>query len=586
MSNIYKKRDYTWDPSTSNYVGTKRSWGFYDKNGNKLKSHDKGDELPKNNGKWDNGFLTGRNISGEWDGKIKSIKVPIGSWATVSDSSENCETNLQTGTGLLNVYWGIDKKDYGSQTESVSNNTEGSPTNPQQVDPDVARYCSDTKKLTNTDDYRSSTKDIHGRNIDCSMTGIQKGDGGGKCVKSGVHYPSYCQLGENLNTDYNSGKWGCKSLCEGVDPKDSTHYCNLAKSRLCNLGKNDKCVGDNNCTNWWTGEKICSGYEGTYCGTFTDPNLDNCLTGWGKYCSNPDNFKTHTKDCRNLWKKISKKGKFDPSWATSACKGNLSKTDYSKSIFGGICDELCIKSPNETDNEINPEWCKEQQSAFCKEGDNMFSIGCQGFCTNHPDDPTCTGILRDGFCTGMKSEDMNKDITEIKPSKLLKKDKLKVGNFCGCYMSKAYYADDRRKKIEEWVKKGITKGGADALLQLNTSPKCFYEWCKTSSPMPNDIKIERECPDCVQIIIQNIKDSKDSTFINDQIAKCTEGKSPIPPVSPDDPPVSPDDPPDSPDDPPVSPNIPDDEKKRMIILIAAGMILFLVLIGLFRLFSG
>jgi hypothetical protein len=267
----------------------KRSWDFYGNNGKKLPTHNKGNSVPRNDGKWESGFLIGRAISkDEWDGEIKKIKVPVGTWATVSESHD-CSTNYikPNDNGTLNVYWGIedikDKTVFGSDYASIQYDNEllTNRSNLSKDNEHIATACANTKDLTNKpDEYKKGGEECY-----VSMTAK---DGKGTCVRSGLHLGSYCQLGDNISSEI------CKEACDGVQPNEDPKndgYCIWAKERLCNKGKTDKCIGNAECgKHWVTDAETCD----ILCGGPLNPNK-KCTIGWMNYCSDPDVFKDEKK---------------------------------------------------------------------------------------------------------------------------------------------------------------------------------------------------------------------------------------------------------------------------------------------------
>jgi hypothetical protein len=586
--NDYNDRQLIANWPANNKVKIKRSWDAYSKiYSGDISSHSKGNKVPKNKGKWGGGFLSGRAIGDEWDTPIKSIKVPVGLWGTVYNDV-NCNIDKPSNDhGLLNVYWGIDpngapkvdpKNKYGGSDNDgrTEYSKEQGDKIPRRIPDDISTDCATGKKFTNKKGKFEDDK--------CFVGIAAKGEGG-NCVRSGIHLGSYCQLGENLSTEE------CKP-CNIVDTSDDDHYCNWSKNRLCNKGMDDKCEGDEHCSQWWVKNSICN----TYCGESNSPEF-KCVDGWGKYCST--NFKDDKDLCKMVWTELDKKGPFSRSqeYIEKACN----VADKSNDIFSGICKDLCVFD-GDGKGGVNNNWCKTQKQNYCDRDYNIFSPECQSFCkkvSGAENESFCKNKLFDNFCKeiiennkgdskkinelmGMPVKDYLMKVKGIDISELTTvSSDLKVGNFCGCALGDSFYKDDVDLKVNRWTNKGLNNNLSEQIKSsIITKPKCFYEWCKgDNSPQPPDIKTQ-VCPDCVQNIITDLSNSKiiDSTIVSKATSECT-GLRPIP-VKPSDKPVipdKPDKPSDKPSAKPYKPDIPSHYGKQKMLF--TFLFLFLILTG-------
>lgn len=594
-----------------------RSYGFYGDNDSKLKSFDSGKNVPLNEGKWDGGFLSGRAIKQEWDGNIKKIKVPIGLWASVSDDP-GCTNQLDIKK-RINAYWGLGAfpESIGPEGESYDNNQTNKKT--VALTDDLATLCANTKNKTNKLDFTGSDD-----NSKCWVS-VSSKNAGGSCVKSGIHPGSFCQLGDNVITSEYCSQ--CENvpnadISDNIDPTKD-HYCNIAKHRICNKGKHDKCIGDEECGKWGVEREHC---EDDYCGSWQNPSA-RCKVGWGeKYCSDPENFAKNIEKCKTIFNQFSnmhdKEGRrlFETKWADDACEGHLS-TDVTKdNIFAGTCGTLCNRK-----TFIDREWCRNQANNFCKKGFNVFTKrkvndegpqnNCLDYTIGHVEEMEDTvgvieKILADYLKTfkrvNHKGEEVFdtlkiKSMMEQPIDKFLVEQKIistsddiyphldkdsTVGNYVGCLMGKLFYVQATRDIIRSWLSDETDDKTVDNLVDKvissqNTRPECFFEHCKQGQsplgPNMNDTK----CPKCSATMINNmsgatIKD--DGKIINSIKEFCDIHDKPDPPPPSSDPdkpkpPHTSVDPSGSSSDP-VKP----DDKRKQLIMIGVGIIVFLLLI--------
>jgi hypothetical protein len=626
-------------PFNPDDIKIKRSYGAYGENDKILKSHDKGDTNPKNEGKWDGGFLTGRGITQEWDGGIKKLRVPIGLWAMATDDDTECKADSPgVKHGKINAFWGVGKKYHGSDFDSYQDNVDGEDT--QKLSDKLATSCAVTKSKTNTLDFKGSDNQSK-----CFIDVTSKGTGG-KCLKSGIHPGSFCQLGDNvLSSEY------CSQCNDGILEKDKSHYCNWSKNRICNKGVtsydektgffDEKCVGEEGCK-WGVEQEHC----GTFCGTWENPNK-NCLEGWGKYCQDPENFKYKNKNidnsvrCKRVWRKFqnynidgSSSNLFKPEWVKRACSDkNLLTMDPSKNnIFNGTCGGLCTIK-----DEIDPGWCQDHVNEFCSHGNNVFTAvkgqqnSCYKFLKEYPEK------TRESQKTIQKIIDKLKNIKKrdgtFDTEKIIKEMKIysnvyltdnglvepeiipylnketRVGNYVGCLMGEDFYYQATRDIVKGWFNKKTSPEKIERLTnkiiaKTNILPQCFFEFCKEGGIHDDDMNI-KNCPVCESTIITDIDKATmtDSEIINKVEINCSlkpdppKPKPPAPdppkpkPPTPDPPkpkPPTPDPPkpkPPTPDppgssDPPDSSDIPVPpiDQRKKIIMVGVGIIVFLLLL--------
>ena len=497
---LYDDRNFIADPRKET---VKRSWDFYGNDGKKLKTHNKGNSIPRNDGKWESGFLTGRAIGNdEWDGKIKKIKVPVGTWATVSDSPV-CSQNYiaPNDNGTLNVYWGIennkennkDKNVFGSDYASIEyGNKLNNRSNLSIKDNEnIATKCANTKDLTNKpDEYKKGDEECY-----VSMTAK---DGKGNCVRSGLHLGSYCQLGDNISSQI------CKEACDGVQPNEDPKndgYCIWAKERLCNKGIDDTCKGDTKCGKHWVTDKdTCT----ILCGDPESPNK-KCTIGWMNYCSDPAVFQNPENNCQGVLQKIQENNGFNLSVIKETCKDN---------IFTGKCKNLCTLEPNQKDTSkmgTFDEWCTSQKKNFCSDPKNLTTQECLEFSKLNPDIMKKTLV---DFCTNVKElEDMNKPVSSMNLNTGKRAD-LNMSNWCGCLAPEVYYTA-YEKNVEETLnlKKFELSG-----IGLLGNRACYGECNIKGAPIPSGYS--KDCPICIQTIINNIGKLDKSKIQQEQIGDC------------------------------------------------------------------
>lgn len=514
----YRSSDRDKDPREGT---VKRSWDFYGKDGKKLPTHNKGYSVPRNNGKWESGFLTGRAISSdEWDGKIKTIKVPIGTWATVSDGN-NCSDNLidPGDKGILNVYWGIEDSKGASvseQTASIdySNTTLTDRSNLNIIaNEHIATACANTKDLTNKpDNYKKDGEE-------CYVSATAKKEGG-TCVRSGLHLGSYCQLGENISSKI------CKDTCEGVKPAvnpEDDEYCIWAKERLCNKGINDKCIGTAKCGKYWvTDTETC----GVLCGDHWNPNK-KCTIGWMKYCSDPNVFKEEKEEekiCQGVLQKIQGNVDFSLTDIDTACKDD-------DNVFTGACKNLCTLEP--IGKYPFDEWCNDKKKAFCSTGENLTTQDCLEFSKLNPD--TMKETIT-GFCKNVTTIDhMNKEVLS-KDLKTGKISTLNMSNWCGCMAPQEYYTAYEVNLKKELQVTDFELSGTGLL-----GNRACYGACNTKqAPIPTT-GYPKDCPICIQTIINKIGKMDKTTIEQSQTGDCkgiiidkkgSDVKPPVVPVAP------------------------------------------------------
>lgn len=545
-------------------INIKRSYDIYSgeyngKNFNgDVNTHNKGkDIVPNNEGKWDNGVLSGRVISEEWSNPIKSLQVPVGLWATLYDEKGGCEldTPLDIDYGKLNVYWGM-KKDDKDASERLITGTDfdGKTLYPEYIDPEntkkipepIATVCSVGKNNTNKKgNYLGSDNQTQ------CWVGASTTNPGGTCLRSGLHLGSYCQLGENINSEI------CKNVCENIGP-DEDHFCNWSKERLCNKGIDENVVGNEKAGKWWFKENICQDFCS---GSLTASN--RCFDGWTKFCSDNKHWLDEEgnsdkgEKCANVYKALGP-DKFNENVFNKTCEGQLETNKNKPNIFEGNCSGLCKTIEKQKDKRMPLDnWCIDQKKKFCSKPENMKSAHCLEFVRNFPDESE--DILRN-FCSDVvEVDDMNENVLQYDTNQNVSK-----GNWCGCVATDKYY-----ENYIEKLKKELNLSEYQLDMTKMLGPKACYGSCaRNDAPKPSRIANEK-CPDCVETIINNIGSMTDSTIKEYQNTECGHyiSKKEINPPSSD----KPDKPPSSGDDKPS-----DDIRKKFIL--AGYVIIFILLL--------
>ncbi len=491
-----------------------------------------------------------------WSSNIKSLNIPIGTWLRVFKSEGNKKTSCRdTNQEVQRMFWGGNDTDFGQLGQRVPDNVATGCAKPfvSRGKPHVYGF-----NKRGGDDIVSNLCSIG--ISDSSITFL---DNAGR-YQGGVHYPSYCQLG-----DYIKEKQECKDLTSnirlrGLDPVQT--WAHFAMDRYCGKqGIKDPNITDANVFSRATsftlnGTRVktkfapenmiqtsdCDDYCGGAGTTFSDKcqeNKRNMCSNPNQWVQNPDKVQTY---CRNFWKETDN---FNVDDVNQACGDILVKSDDQNVFAGNGCGFLCSGG-----TPINEEYCIDRKIQFClqpqvdQDGNpsykNMFTDDCFGFCVQKPEQCIQGSVDVDGttdltglgdFCTNKYNqfkqnfinENIVSDPNNITPEEQDKIDNFetlfadkiqgksflqqdvgsfgkKLADFCGCLLPSPVY----QGHIDNITQKYADNDLIINLTAQNTKRECFYPQCKDSSiPSNNTVALKRDCTDCVSNIYQDFQDS-------------------------------------------------------------------------------
>lgn len=333
------------------------------------------------------------------------------------------------------------------------------------------------------------------------------------CLKSGVDWPTYCQLGDNIKTS------GCQERCKPtIDKPDPPDYCKFAFNRYCKVKKGDPYKRDpvtgeilysttNNIVNVSDLDVNCK----DYCGT---AGSDKCIEIKDDICSRPADFLKHDwlpEYCKDYWK-----GNPDNSIMSKTCKDVMLDKDSGQSVLSGKgCDKLC------TGYDIDKDWCDSLRGEYCTSSDaNMLSEKCYQFCSTSGNENYCSNYLlgidgETGMCSRLGAH------TEEDLNKIVDGTNRQISDWCGCMMPSKYYSDFVDKTTGVIKDQGYVING-----QIDIHPECMYPLCSKGSirTTSQQSRIDNgECKGCVQIMLSNATDSNisNSNFAQNQSLVCT-----------------------------------------------------------------
>lgn len=455
---------------------------------------------------------------GAGPGFISSYKVPIGLY--LNSGTGNAGTNSQESSVNCDASGNKIGWNYGD----YSNNSKW----PSKVPDDVAVGCSGgsslkpgtySKTINNFKVYhdnRDTTKDpLVTPDEECWLgpKDIANNDSV-VCLKSGVDWPTFCQLGDNAIAEAS-----CIGKCKNVaDATKLPEYCKYAMNRLCKI-KQGEPVKRHPLTGeivYSDGNKIISESKcWDYCGS---PGDNKCLEVKNDICSSADEFLKHDswipEYCKGFWKGIPNVPKM-----SETCRSAMLDPTSGQTIFSGKgCSKMCPGGGNDVDKD----WCDSVRAEFCtKNNENMLSENCYQFCNTIGNEHHCTGYLLgsngdNGMCAGINDEDK---LNESVPGTIRQ-----WADWCGCMMPSKYY-QDHIEKVQQLIKEqGYVINGI-----IDTKPECIYPNCKSGSikTISQRSRINNgECKGCVQALMINATDSNisDSNFAQTQSLNCTNNE--------------------------------------------------------------
>ena len=418
-------------------------------------------------------------------GITDSLRVPIGAWAATFDGSCN------TGRLLEAVRWGGDKWSGGDF--------------PERLNDDTATNCaggslySYNEYPTRDSTYRFERNNNSKTNKCFIGTANSRENDEENCITAGIHYPTFCQLGDNVEFDFN-----CRAQCTSSRANDGkNNYCNFALDRVCGKTTKDyirknplntKLLSDRN----WIKEPICQ----NYCGNAEQDYGALCNSHKSNFCKTRDLWDSDSETqqyCYDYWQKNK-----NINEVNQTCENDLLSSDNSKNITSGEkCGFLCRGEGLDFDES----YCKTKRKEFCQKDNNMFTKYCFNFCKDEPD-----------LC--------EEHLQNICPSKANELDNLvndtgkKISDWCGCMMGTQFYQDYRDSTFKAFKDAGFNIEGAS---NVRTDPECIFPQCKAGAVRTSDQQenVKNCAQDCLQFMLNDFSEADiTGDFFAEQEANC------------------------------------------------------------------
>jgi len=438
-----------------------------------------------------------------WVGRYSSGKVPIGAWADIYDLSCN------SGTLLNSLYYGGPKANDSSF--------------PQRIDDDIATNCAGGSELSWNSwiPYPKTNLPIkHDQTQSETSTGCFVGEKNAThhdkedCFVGGVHYPSFCQLGDYVTTNLR-----CKNQCAGIKSTDKANYCTYAKDRLCG-----KRVGDPLKKNPWnkvvgsTKNYITEGVCEDYCGSPGQQGSAICQKHKKDYCTDPTTWPDAAEYCSSYWK-----ANPNDLEMTKVCGSKLLDPSSPENITTGKgCGYLCRGGSL----DVHDNMCKTKRLEFCTADPlQMETEYCYQFCKDNPD--LCESFLNN-YC-----KDKGDLLGQAIPG-----GKRKYSDYCGCMMGTQFYEDYVKNVFDQFDEAGYNIQGAS---NIKTSPECIFPKCKGGSILTSAQRSNiKDCgASCIQVMLNKFIDSQvDGDFMAQQSAQCTNIQAKVEEPAATEPPVT------------------------------------------------
>lgn len=500
-------------------------------------------------------------------GVYSSGRVPIGGWAKVIDGDCN------TGSVTNELYYGSP----GFHDNSTFF--------PRRITDDVATNCSggSKKNFLPTGDPTFYNQTVNPRRIDQNSTATTFDCYVGRqsatrqntenCYKAGVHYPSFCQLGDYIETIST-----CKNDCSSVNSNDlNPNYCNFALDRLCakQIGDDLKRDEDGNAVQSdknWIRESRCQ----NYCGGANQVGSNRCQDSKKDYCKDPDNWPQASNYCYSFWNNPTR---FNASDADSACYSKLIDSNSVENITTGFgCGELCQGGSLDVDSD----YCNQRRRDYCfntSQRGNMYETFCFDFCGANP--AICESNLR-ARCGIFYEANLNSDDT-INFEGLIDTLEAEAGtgrkfkDFCGCMLPTDVYDTYQNLVVQQFEDAGYTVN----LDNSNTNPVCIFPQCKNALKTVSQLNISQtSCPNCFQTILIDINNSElDNIDLEQSANQCgtitAPGQSSEPPPSSTEPPPGTTSPPSS--SPPII-SLDEENRNKIIIGVVVGILAFVIIL--------
>ena len=402
-----------------------------------------------------------------------SGRVPIGAWAEVSNNAGRRLSLLQKfnppcGTNI------VDKMVYGEGDYT-------GPQFPEHLTDDVATNCAGGSGLT-FNEYPTTKEDNFINKKDAfttkqcfygNRTPPQDKD---QCLKGGVQYPVFCQLGDYVATNPK-----CAQQCSGVRPVGAdgapkATYCNYAYDRLCGklIGdpvKKDKLNALVRSDKNWIKEPVCM----NYCGTASDKSSELCQQHKLSYCTTG--------------------GPFDEdktSYCSEFCMANEDLCFVDKSIM----DKLCP-----VNSSAPTALCDKYIQKECSNTTALPSERCFNFCKSNPE--LCMDTLKE-FCEG-KQNRLDEPVDGL-PQK-------KYSDYCGCIQDISEYDKYKTSVIESLISRKLRIALGNDNVESN---HCIFPNCNENSIKPHLQPCKNNC------LEQVFKGYNFTDFNNEHILECDE----------------------------------------------------------------
>lgn len=418
----------------------------------------------------------------------RSGRVPIGGWAEVSNNAGRRLSLLQKFNPPCGTNF-VDKMVYGEGEYT-------GPQFPERLTDDVATNCAGGSGLT-FNEYPTTKEDNFINKKDAfttkqcfygNRTPQQNKD---QCLKGGVQYPVFCQLGDYVATNPK-----CAQQCSGVkSDTDNPNYCNYAYDRLCGklIGdplKKDKLNTLVRSTKDYIKEPVCV----NYCGSASDKSSELCQQHKLAYCTTGGSFDNNKS-----------------AYCSEFCTTNEDLCFGNKSVM----DKLCPPSaPTEPPSAL----CDKYTQKECSNTTALPTERCFKFCKSNPE--LCMDSLKE-FCEG-KQNRLDEPVSGF--------EQKKYSDYCGCIQDISEYDKYKTSVIESLTSRKLRIALGNEL----QSNYCISPNCNEDSIKPPHLQPCKN--NCLE---QVFKGYNFTEFNNDHILECDEfGEIVDEPVSSEPPPIT------------------------------------------------
>ena len=410
-----------------------------------------------------------------YEGKYSSGRVPIGAWASIHDGECNSKQ-------IDHIGWGFGDWSGGDF--------------PHRLDDTIATDCAKTGNSTRS---HKESNDRDNRTTGCwiGRRHAKGEDDEENCVKSGVQWPVFCQLGDYVGTQSK-----CKSDCGNTSSNsgNTNTPCNFALDRLCGKTKEDNVKKNGNFyikadRNWIT-DDVCK----SYCGNPNERGSTLCQSNKSKYCKTKSQWPEAGEYCYDFWKNNPNMNDMNDT-----CKDKLMNASSPENILTDVgCGYLCRPGSN-----VDDGWCKDRMTDFCTaNNNNMATTECFNHCKDYPED--CELYLEKNFCKN-KGNKLDFEVGDTGK---------KFSDWCGCLMGTQFYEDYRDTVFKQFEDNGYS---VEDISGMNTDPICMYPKCAAGSIVRSDqLRDKKDCGvSCVNIMLNNFDESSvGGDYYAEQSANC------------------------------------------------------------------